>query len=52
MEVCSLSVVAADEFFTGLKLTEFQQKIAGEIIREIRACAWASLKMWVWVISR
>src|SRR6202041_2294496 len=37
MEVCSLSVEAADDFFAGLKLTEFQQKIANEIIREIRA---------------
>ncbi len=37
MEVCALSVEAADEFFAGLKLTEFQQKIANEIIREIRA---------------
>ena len=37
MEVCSLSVAAADEFFASLKLTEFQQKIANEIIREIRA---------------
>ena len=37
MDVCSLSVEAADEFFRGLKLTEFQQKIADEVIREIRA---------------
>ena len=37
MEVCSLSIDAADEFFAGLKLTEFQQKIASELIREIRA---------------
>ena len=37
MEVCSLSVEAADDFFAGLKLSEFQQKIAGEIIKEIRA---------------
>jgi len=37
MEVCSLSVEMADEFFAGLKLTEFQRKIAGEVIREIRA---------------
>ncbi len=37
MEVCSLSVEAADEFFAQLRLTEFQQKIANEIIREIRA---------------
>ncbi len=37
MEVCSLSIEAADEFFDRLKLTEFQQKIASDIIREIRA---------------
>jgi excinuclease ABC subunit A len=37
MEVCSLSVEAADDFFAGLALTEFQRKIAGEVIREIRA---------------
>ena len=37
MDVCSLSVDAADEFFATLKLTEFQEKIAHEIIKEIRA---------------
>ncbi len=37
MEVCALSVDAAAEFFGGLKLSEFQQKIAGEVIKEIRA---------------
>jgi len=37
MEVCSLSIEAADEFFVRLKLTDFQQKIANDIIREIRA---------------
>jgi excinuclease ABC subunit A len=37
MDVCGLSVEKADEFFAGLKLTEFQQKIAGEVIKEIRA---------------
>ncbi|HTL73233.1 MAG TPA: excinuclease ABC subunit UvrA, partial [bacterium] len=37
MDVCALSVEKADEFFTNLKLTEFQQKIAGEVIKEIRA---------------
>jgi excinuclease ABC subunit A len=37
MEVCGLSIDAADGFFAGLKLTEFQQKIANEVIREIRA---------------
>ncbi len=37
MDVCALSVDRADEFFATLKLTEFQQKIAAEIIKEIRA---------------
>ncbi|MDQ6630692.1 MAG: excinuclease ABC subunit UvrA, partial [Verrucomicrobiota bacterium] len=37
MDVCELSVDAADDFFAQLKLTEFQQKIAHEIIKEIRA---------------
>src|SRR5580692_6434417 len=37
MEVCALSVAAADNFFAQLKLTEFQQKIANDIIREIRS---------------
>jgi len=37
MDVCALSVEKADDFFTVLKLTEFQQKIAGEVIKEIRA---------------
>jgi excinuclease ABC subunit A len=37
MDVCALSVDRADEFFASLKLTEFQQKIATEIIKEIRA---------------
>ena len=37
MDVCALSVDAADTFFSGLELTPFQQKIAGEIVREIRA---------------
>ncbi len=37
MDVCLLSVDKADEFFAGLKLTEFQLKIAGEVIKEIRA---------------
>ncbi len=37
MEVCSLSVETADAFFAGLKLTEFQQKIANDVVREIRA---------------
>jgi excinuclease ABC subunit A len=37
MDVCSLSVEKADEFFATLPLTEFQEKIAHDIIREIRA---------------
>ena len=37
MDVCSSSVEKADEFFASLKLTEFQQKIAAEVIKEIRA---------------
>ncbi len=37
MAVCALSVEAADEFFARLKLSEFQQKVAGDIIKEIRA---------------
>ncbi|HWY74355.1 MAG TPA: excinuclease ABC subunit UvrA, partial [Verrucomicrobiae bacterium] len=37
MEVCALSVESADEFFAQLRLTEFQQKIANDVIREIRA---------------
>jgi excinuclease ABC subunit A len=37
MDVCSLSVDAADEFFAGLALSDFQQKIAAEPVKEIRA---------------
>jgi len=37
MDVCALSVEKADEFFAALKLTEFEQKIANEVIKEIRA---------------
>ena len=36
-DVCALSVEKADAFFAALKLSEFQQKIAAEIIKEIRA---------------
>jgi excinuclease ABC subunit A len=36
MGVCGLSVEKADDFFASLKLTEFEQKIAGEVVREIR----------------
>jgi excinuclease ABC subunit A len=37
MDVCALAVEQADDFFAGLKLTEFEEKIAREIIKEIRA---------------
>ena len=37
MDVCALSVEQADEFFKELKLTEYQEKIAHDIIKEIRA---------------
>jgi excinuclease ABC subunit A len=37
MDVCSLSVEKADDFFATLKLTEFEQKIAVEVVKEIRA---------------
>jgi excinuclease ABC subunit A len=37
MDVCDLSVDKADIFFATLKLTEFQEKIARDIIKEIRA---------------
>jgi excinuclease ABC subunit A len=37
MDLCRLSVDAADAFLAGLKLTDFQLQVAGEIIREVRA---------------
>ncbi len=37
MDLCGRSIEAADQFLAGLKLTEFQQAIAGDLIREIRA---------------
>ena len=37
MDVCGLSVETADTFFADLKLTAFQAKIAGDLVREIRA---------------
>jgi excinuclease ABC subunit A len=37
MDVCGLSIERADEFFATLKLTEFQEKIARDVIKEIRA---------------
>lgn len=36
-DVCALSVDAAAGFFASLKLSEFQRKIAGEVVKEIRA---------------
>src|SRR5208337_2693818 len=35
MDVCALSVEAAEAFFRGLKLTEFQEKIAHDVVKEI-----------------
>ncbi len=37
MDVCALSVERADDFFGTLKLTEFQEKIARDVIKEIRS---------------
>ena len=37
MDVCGLSVQRADEFFATPKLTEFQEKVAHDLIKEIRA---------------
>jgi excinuclease ABC subunit A len=37
MDVCALSVEQADSFFQELRLTEYQEKIAHDIIKEIRA---------------
>jgi excinuclease ABC subunit A len=37
MDVCGLSVEKADDFFANLKLTEFEKKIADEVVKEIRA---------------
>ncbi len=37
MDICSLSVDRAEKFFTQLRLSEFQQKIAAEIVKEIRS---------------
>jgi excinuclease ABC subunit A len=37
MDVCALSVAQADQFFAELKLTDFQLKIAAELIKEIRS---------------
>src|SRR2546429_9007464 len=37
MDICALSIEDADKFFARLKLNEFQQKIAAEIIKEVRS---------------
>jgi excinuclease ABC subunit A len=37
MDVCAMSVEEADGFFAGLVLTDFQRKIAAELIKEIRS---------------
>ncbi len=37
MDLCGMSVDQVDQFFAGLALSDFHQKIAAEIIREIRA---------------
>jgi excinuclease ABC subunit A len=37
MDVCALSVEAADDFFANLRLTEFQEKIGHDVIHEIRS---------------
>jgi excinuclease ABC subunit A len=37
MDICGLSVEKADDFFAALKLTEFEKKIADEVVKEIRA---------------
>ncbi len=37
MDVCALSIEEAEAFFSNLRLSEFQEKIAREILKEIRA---------------
>ena len=37
MDLCALSITDADDFFATLQLTDFQRKIAAELIKEIRA---------------
>ncbi|HEX7861575.1 MAG TPA: excinuclease ABC subunit UvrA [Verrucomicrobiae bacterium] len=37
MDVCSMSIDSADQFFANLKLSDFEQKIANEVIKEVRA---------------
>jgi excinuclease ABC subunit A len=51
MDVCALSIDAADQFFATLQLSEFQQTIAADILKEIRARL-GFLKTWDWATSR
>jgi excinuclease ABC subunit A len=37
MDLCALSIEKADEFLATVKLTEFQQQVARDVVREIRA---------------
>ena len=37
MDVCSMSIEAADDFFAGLTFSAFEGKIAEDVIREVRA---------------
>jgi excinuclease ABC subunit A len=37
MDVCGMSVEVAEQFFANLALSDFQQKVVGELIREILA---------------
>lgn len=37
MELCALSIDQADAYLSSLTLTEYQQKVASEVIREIRS---------------
>ncbi len=37
MDLCALSVEQAEAFFAGLNLTDFQEKIGHDVIKEIRA---------------
>ncbi len=37
MDICALSIADADRFFANLKLSEFQQKIGGDLIKEVRS---------------
>ena len=37
MDVCELSIDQADDFFAALPLTPFEEKMAGEVVKEIRS---------------